>query len=221
MSTEAEEKASDSGVKYAAENAPSGTVENNFENPVTEGVIFVGEAFRTYIIVQKGESLFVLDKHACHERIIFNRLKKETAIESQPLITPVTVHLSAPQYAAVLDNPETLLSACIELEDFGDETVIVRAVPAALVRDDAADIVTEAAETLSSGGGDINPLDGILHTVACKAATKAGYVSSKEELLTLAKQVLSGNDVLYCPHGRPVAFELKKSELEKRFGRIQ
>ncbi len=221
VSTETEEKASDSGVKYAAENAPSGTVESNFENPVTEGVIFVGEAFRTYIIVQKGESLFVLDKHACHERIIFNRLKKETAIESQPLITPVTVHLSAPQYAAVLDNPETLLSAGIELEDFGDETVIVRAVPAALVRDDAVDIVTEAAETLSSGGGELSPLDGILHTVACKAATKAGYVSSKEELLTLAKQVLSGNDVLYCPHGRPVAFELKKSELEKRFGRIQ
>ena len=219
MPIEPEESAAD--IKPNVERAPQNIAENNVENPITDGVILVGEAFRTYIIVQKGDSLFVLDKHACHERIIFNRLKKETAIESQPLITPVTVHLSASQYAAVLDNPETLLAAGIELEDFGDETVIVRAVPAALVRDDAASIVTEAADTLSAGGGELSPLDDILHTVACKAATKAGYVSSKEELLTLANEVLFGNDVLYCPHGRPVAFELKKSELEKRFGRIQ
>ena len=208
-------------IKSQAETAPQDIGEKDFVNPITDDVILIGEAFKTYVFVQKGESVFVLDKHACHERIIFDRLKAETAIESQPLITPVTVHLSASQYAAVLDNSETLLAAGIELEDFGDETVIVRAVPAALVKDDAESIVTEAANTLSSGGGELGVLDGVLHTVACKAATKAGYVSSKEELLTLARQVLSGGDVLYCPHGRPVAFELKKSELEKRFGRIQ
>ncbi|MBR4910580.1 MAG: DNA mismatch repair endonuclease MutL [Clostridia bacterium] len=191
------------------------------QNPITEGVILIGEVFKTYIIAQKGESVFILDKHACHERIIFNRLKRETAIECQPLLAPVSVHLSAAQYSAVLENEKTMAAAGIELEDFGNETVLVRAVPGALAGEDVADIITEAAQNLVSGGSRLSPIDDILHTVACKAATKAGYNSSDEELLALANEVLSSNEVLYCPHGRPVAFELKRRELEKRFGRIQ
>ena len=109
----------------------------------------------------------------------------------------------------------------MEIEDFGNETVIVRSVPAALTNEDIKDIIIDAAARLSSGGSELSPIDDILHTVACKAATKAGYISSNEELLSLAKQVLGNNDVLYCPHGRPVAIELKRSELERRFGRIQ
>ena len=191
-------------------------------NPITDDVIFLGEAFKTYIIVQKGESVYILDKHACHERILFNRLKSETAIESQPLLVPVSVHLSPAQYSAVLDFGETLLAAGIEVEDFGNETVLVRAVPAALDRQDVTDIMTEAAQNLVSGdSGEVSVIDDILHTVACKAATKAGYTSSREELLSLARQVLSSDDVFYCPHGRPVAIELKRRELEKRFGRLQ
>lgn len=189
-------------------------------NPISDGVKLIGEAFKTYIIVQKGDSVFILDKHACHERIIFNRLKSETEIESQTLLSPVTVRLSAKQYSAVLESGGELTRAGIELEDFGNETVLVRAVPAALSREDVSDIITDAAQRLSSGG-ELSLLDEILHTVACKAATKAGYTSSEEELISLANQVLSGNDVMYCPHGRPVAIELKRSELEKRFGRIQ
>lgn len=191
------------------------------ENPITDDVILIGEAFKTYIIVQKKESVFILDKHACHERIIFNRLKGETEIESQALLSPVTVHLSAEQYSAVLENIDTLFASGMEIEDFGNETVIVRSVPAALTNEDIKDIIIDAAARLSSGGSELSPIDDILHTVACKAATKAGYVSSNEELLSLAKQVLGNNDVLYCPHGRPVAIELKRSELERRFGRIQ
>lgn len=192
------------------------------ENPITDGVILIGEAFNTYIIAQKDESVFILDKHACHERILFNKLKTETKIESQPLLAPISIHLSDRQYSAILENGETLLKAGIEVEDFGNETVIVRAVPAALSKEDVSDILTEAAENLLSGdSGEISIIDDILHTVACKAATKAGYISSYEELLTLAKRVLENNDILYCPHGRPVAIELKKRELEKRFGRIQ
>ena len=191
-------------------------------NVITEGIIFLGEAFRTYVIVQKGDSVFILDKHACHERIIFNRLKSEIKTECQPLLVPVGVHLSEKQYSAVTDNCETLLKAGIEVEDFGNETVMVRAVPAALSGEDAADVVVEAADKLISGSsGELSLIDDILHTVACKAATKAGYISSKEELIALAERVLSNNDVFYCPHGRPVAIELKKSELERRFGRIQ
>ncbi len=191
------------------------------ENPITDDVILIGEAFKTYIIVQKKESVFILDKHACHERIIFNRLKGETEIESQALLSPVTVHLSAEQYSAVLENIDTLSASGMEIEDFGNETVIVRSVPAALTNEDIKDIIIDAAARLSSGGSELSPIDDILHTVACKAATKAGYISSNEELLSLAKQVLGNNDVLYCPHGRPVAIELKRSELERRFGRIQ
>ena len=192
------------------------------ENPITDGVILIGEAFNTYIIVQRGESVFILDKHACHERILFNKLKSETEIESQALLAPASVHLSDRQYSAILESGEALLKAGIEVEDFGNETVIVRAVPAALSKEDVSDIIIEAAENLLSGdSGEVSLIDDILHTVACKAATKAGYISSKEELLTLAKRVLENNDILYCPHGRPVAIELKKRELEKRFGRIQ
>ena len=197
--------------------------ENHSIKPqVSDDIILIGEAFRTYIIVQKGESVFILDKHACHERIIFNRLKSETKIESQPLLVPVTVTLSSKQYSEMLENAKALYDAGIEIEDFGNGAVIVRAVPAALSKEDVEDIITETAGKLSSGfEGDLSLIDGILHTVACKAATKAGYISSDDELLTLAKQVFASNDVLYCPHGRPVAIELKKSELEKRFGRIQ
>ena len=191
-------------------------------NPITDDIILLGEAFRTYIIVQKGQSVYILDKHACHERIIFNRLKAETKIETQPLLVPVSVHLSPEQYSAVLDSAETLLAAGIEVEDFGNETVLVRAVPAALSKEDVVDIVTEAAQNLSAGNsGEVPVIDDILHTVACKAATKAGYVSSSAELLSLARQVFLAGDVLYCPHGRPVAIELKRGELEKRFGRLQ
>ena len=202
-----------------AKEAPAGEIKE--QNPITDDVMLIGEAFKTYIIAQKGESVFILDKHACHERIIFNRLKSETVIECQPLLSPVSVHLSAGQYSAVLQNVKTLEAAGIEIEDFGNETVMVRAVPGALSGDDVADIITEAAQNLLSGGSRLSPIDDVLHTVACKAATKAGYTSSDEELLTLARQVISGKEAFYCPHGRPVAIELKKSELEKRFGRIQ
>lgn len=191
------------------------------ENPITDGIVLIGEAFKTYIIIQRKESVFILDKHACHERIIFNRLKSEVQIESQSLLAPVTVHLSAEQYSAMLQNGDVLFHAGIEFEDFGNETIIVRTVPAALSGEDIYDIIVEAADKLSSGGSELSLLDDILHTVACKAATKAGYTSSDAELLSLAEQVFKSNDVLYCPHGRPVAIELKRSELEKRFGRIQ
>ena len=210
-------------VSHTKQNQPEYKPEQTVkaEDP-SDDIILIGEAFRTYIVVQKGNSIFVLDKHACHERIIFNRLKRETKIECQPLLVSVPVRLSAKQYTAITENSEALLQAGIEIEDFGDETVIVRAVPAALKNNDIADIITETAQNLLSGNsGEISVIDDILHTVACKAATKAGYISSDEELISLAKQVFSSNDVLYCPHGRPVAIELKKGELERRFGRLQ
>ena len=185
-------------------------------------VRLIGEAFATYIVAEQGESVFLIDKHAAHERILFNDLKKNQAIETQNLLAPVTVRLEAEEYTAVLDNAELLLKAGFDIEEFGSNTVIVRAIPSMLCSEDVSAIVSEAAASLAKTGRvDIERIEDIFHTVSCKAAIKAGYITTDTELLSLAKRVLGDRDVMYCPHGRPVAFEIKKKDLEKQFGRIQ
>lgn len=183
---------------------------------------FIGEAFLTYIIVERGESIFLIDKHAAHERILFNTLKASQSIEVQPLLTPVTVRLEARQYMAINENIELLKKSGFETEDFGSGTVIVRAIPAILKSEDVASVIEEAAESLLLRGNvQISEIDRIFHTVSCKAAIKAHNITTPKELLNLAKKVLSDKDVMYCPHGRPVAYEIRKKDLEKQFGRIQ
>ena len=185
-------------------------------------VRLIGEAFSTYIIVEQGESVFLIDKHAAHERILFNQFKKTQQIEMQNLLSAVSVRLEAEEYTAVLDNVELLLKAGFEVEDFGDGTVLVRAVPAMLGGEDVASMVREAAASLAcTGNVDIERIEDIFHSVSCKAAIKAGYITSNTELLELARKVLNSDDIRYCPHGRPTAFEIKKKDIEKQFGRIQ
>lgn len=182
----------------------------------------VGEAFNTYIAVQKGESVFLIDKHAAHERILFNKLKDTQKIEVQQLLIPTVVKLIGDEYSAVITNMNLLSEYGFEIEDFGNETVLVRAIPAMLKSEDAENIICEAAHSLSRKGSvQIDAVDDILHTVACKAAIKAGYITSDVEKLNLARKVLDDKNVMYCPHGRPVAFEIKRYDLEKYFGRIQ
>jgi len=182
----------------------------------------IGEAFNTYIAVQKGESIFLIDKHAAHERILFNELKANQKIESQALLIPVSVKLVGDEYTAVVNNLSLLSQQGFEIEDFGNESVMVRAIPAMLGKEGAESIVIEAAQSLAgSGSVNLENIDEILHTVACKAAIKAGYITSDTEKLNLALKVLNNSDIMYCPHGRPVAFEIKKYNLEKYFGRIQ
>ena len=185
-------------------------------------VILIGEAFLTYIIVQMGESVFMIDKHAAHERILFNKLKKEQKTEMQALLTAVTVSLTREEYNAVISNTEKLSKAGFEVEDFGNSTVRVSAVPAALTKEDIPSVISELAGDLLKGKApDAERLDDMYHTVACKAAIKAGSRTSPLEMQKLAERVLYSDDVMYCPHGRPVAFEIKRRELEKQFGRIQ
>lgn len=185
-------------------------------------VKLIGEAFNTYIVAQKGDSVFLIDKHAAHERILFNQFKAAHTVESQNLLMPVTVRLIGDEYSAVTANLDLLEQYGFEIEDFGNESVLVRAIPAMLEREDTESIVTEAAESLAARGSvNLDRIDDILHTVACKAAIKAGYITSDTEKLNLAVRVLGDNDIMYCPHGRPVAFEIKKYNLEKYFGRIQ
>ncbi len=192
------------------------------EKPINNNIRYVGEAFKTYIIVESGDSIFFIDKHAAHERIIFEKLKNSEEAQSQSLLLPVTVRLDAEQYNAVLKNNELLTKSGFEVEDFGNMNVLVRAVPSSLTGEDAASVLVEAADGLKNGVGVTNErLDNIYHTVACKAAIKAGYVTSEKEQLYLAEQVLSNKDIMYCPHGRPVAYEIKRRDFEKQFGRIQ
>lgn len=185
-------------------------------------VTLIGEAFLTYIIVQMGESVFMIDKHAAHERILFNKLKNEQKTEMQALLTAVTVSLTREEYNAVISNTEKLSKAGFEVEDFGNSSVRVSAVPAALTKEDIPSVISELAGDLLKGKApDAERLDDMYHTVACKAAIKAGSRTSPLEMQKLAERVLYSDDIMYCPHGRPVAFEIKRRELEKQFGRIQ
>jgi DNA mismatch repair protein MutL len=168
------------------------------------------------------ESVFMIDKHAAHERILFNKLKKEQKVEVQPLLTPVSVTLAREEYDAVINNTEALENAGFEVEDFGSSCVLVRAVPTFLTSEDASSVISEIASKLISGTSLITERqEHILSTVACKAAIKAGGKTSILEMQSLAEKVLLDDEIMYCPHGRPVAFEIKKRELEKQFGRIQ
>lgn len=189
------------------------------ETPV---ITVIGEAFSTYIVVQMKDSLYLIDKHAAHERILFNKLKEEQSTEVQALLTPITAVLPRENYDALIGNIELLEKSGFEIEDFGNSAVIVRAIPSFLTGDDVTSVLTEIAEGIISTGRVSNDrLEHIFHTVSCRAAVKAGNSISHTEMQSLAERVLSDNDIMYCPHGRPVAFEIKKKELEKQFGRIQ
>lgn len=189
------------------------------ETPV---ITVIGEAFSTYIVVQMKDSLYLIDKHAAHERILFNKLKEEQSTEVQALLTPITAVLPRENYDALIGNIELLEKSGFEIEDFGNSSVIVRAIPSFLTGDDVASVLTEISEGIISTGRVSNDrLEHIFHTVSCRAAVKAGNSISRTEMQSLAERVLSDKDIMYCPHGRPVAFEIKKKELEKQFGRIQ
>ena len=197
----------------------------DIEKTITEEtpeIMVIGEAFKTYIIAQMGESIFIIDKHAAHERIIFNKLKKERKTEVQALLTPVTVILPKEEYNAVIQNTDLLLESGFETEDFGNNSVVVRAVPATLIGENVSNLLSEVAESLITAKTvRTEREENLFHTVACKAAIKAGYNTTAEEMLSLAEKVLFSDDIMYCPHGRPVAYEIKRNELEKQFGRIQ
>ena len=183
----------------------------------------IGEAFKTYILVEQGDKMLVIDKHAAHERIIFNSLKKkQNGIESQMLLSPVTVTLSKEEYNALLENTDILSKAGYCVEDFGQGMVIVTECPTYIESGDIEPVVIELAGYLADNKKDMIPekLDWIYHSTACRAAVKAGDKTTAYEQQKFVEQLLSMSDVRYCPHGRPVMIEMSKKELEKNFGRI-
>ena len=183
----------------------------------------IGEAYKTYIFIELNGKLCVIDKHAAHERILFNKLKSQSQNSgSQMLLAPITVTLGKEEYIAVTENLETIVKSGFDIEDFGNGTVIVRSCPMDLDNCEIEPLISEIAEYLTKNRRDITNehLDWIYHNVACRSAIKAGDDNSETELLALAKQVVNDNDVRFCPHGRPVMIELSKYELEKQFGRV-
>ncbi|MBQ3045757.1 MAG: DNA mismatch repair endonuclease MutL [Clostridia bacterium] len=183
----------------------------------------VGEAFKTYIICEYKGKMVIIDKHAAHERIIYERLKRDNSERTpQLLLLPVTVTLSKEEYSAVLENLELINSAGFDAEDFGNGCVIVRECPMEISADDVQDVICEIAGRFVEKKQDVmfEKLDWIFHSVACRSAIKAGNFTSRLEMERFAKQLLSMPDIRYCPHGRPVLIEMTQRELEKNFGRV-
>ena len=182
----------------------------------------VGELYRSYILVEQGEEAFLIDKHAAHERILFEKLKaNQEAISSQELMQPLPVRLSPSAAAELLANRDMLEELGFSLEEFGENTLLLRQIPMDLSPDDAAEAVESLAADLLSGRREQADTvrDELLHTVACKAAIKAGWKSDDQELLALVDAVMSREDLKYCPHGRPICITLSKKQLERQFKR--
>lgn len=191
--------------------------------PEVEPYRVIGEAFKTYILVEQGKKLLIIDKHAAHERMLFEKFKaNRDGIETQMLLAPVTVTLSKEEYSAVLDNLDLLEKAGYYVEDFGGGMVIVNECPTAVADADLAEVIMELAGYLVTSQKELIPekLDWIYHSTACRAAIKAGDRTTDYELNKFVEKLLNNPDIRYCPHGRPVLIEMSRYEIEKNFGRV-
>lgn len=193
------------------------------EKPAELPVTVIGEAFKTYIIVQQGESIFLVDKHAAHERMLFNELvKNDSKRSTQMLLTPITVTLSKEEYSSVLDNLDMLMQTGFAVEDFGYSVVIVRECPMEISADEVADVVAELAGYLVENRQKLisEKKEWLFSLMACKAAIKGGMYTTEYERELFIKRLFASPEIRYCPHGRPVMIEITRRELEKNFGRV-
>ena len=181
----------------------------------------MGEAFNTYIFAQVGQKILVIDKHAAHERMIFDRLRSQKwERASQQLMSPIRVRLSRAQYDAVINNISVLREAGIDVEDFGDCDLLVRGVPLLTDEGDISSLLEETAQKLiENRSTESEHTEWVFHSVACRAAVKAGDHSEPQELKALIKRIVEDDSIRYCPHGRPVAFYITRGELERQFSR--
>ena len=189
--------------------------------PLDTGVRVIGECFQTYIIAEDKDGLILIDKHAAHERILFNKLRAETDMPQQQLLTPVIVELTGEEAAAVQSQIEDIRQAGFAIDSFGENSFAVRSVPAYLDSGDVQSVISELAEKAMNSRTTVpDRLDDLIHTVACKAAIKAGKPTTMTELQDLCERVLSDDNVRSCPHGRPTTVRLTKYELDKMFKRV-
>lgn len=188
-----------------------------------EPLRYVGEVFRTYILAERGDELCLIDKHAAHERQLYEKLAANYGnVPSQLLLQPAAIDLSAEEKQALLENQPLLENAGLDVADFGGSTVLLRAVPADVEPQNAEDLLVQIADRLLKGSRDAlnEHTEWVLHSISCRAAIKAGDKSSPQELMALAEKILSGEVPPFCPHGRPCVLKLTRKELEKQFGRI-
>lgn len=181
-----------------------------------------GEIFSTYILCRIGSEFVLIDKHAAHERILYNRLKSQgETLERQMLLSPVPVSLSREEHQFALENQEKLLQLGFEADDFGGSTIAVRSVPALMAEVSPGELFMDALEGLLHSHSGVTAADEILHRMACRSAVKGGDHNTTEELERVVQTIIQDENVRYCPHGRPVMVRFTRRELEKLFGRIQ
>lgn len=185
---------------------------------------FIGEAFDTYIIVEKNDKeILIIDKHAAHERIIYEKLKADKGTKNvQYLLTPITVTLDKIDYNAAISNLDMFSECSFDVEDFGNSTLLVRSAPQYIDATEISDCIEEMCGYIASGKKDIftEKMDWFYHNVACRSAIKAGNKSTQAELMEIAWTLEKNPQIKYCPHGRPVCIVMTKYEIEKQFGRM-
>lgn len=220
----AEKKAPDTPAETKLSEDKPAEPQTLYEQPKNK-LKFIGEAFNTYILVEKNDKeIVIIDKHAAHERMIYEKLKKERGAGfSQVLLHPITVVLSKNDYEAAVSNLDMFSECAFDVDDFGNGSLIVRAAPQYLDIDDVESSVIEMAGYIAQNKTDIRSekMDWIYHNVACRSAIKGGNISTREELIDIANKLDEDPTLRYCPHGRPVCVVMSRYELEKQFGRIQ
>lgn len=182
----------------------------------------IGEAFKTYLIVEIENELYFIDKHAAHERMNFERFRAQATVETQMLLAPVVVNLTKDEFIAISENVELIKKCGFELEEFGESQIIVRAIPSLVDGDSVKDLMLEIAQKLLEHKTDILPdkIDWIYHSASCRGAVKAGDYTSRQEQEMFVKKLLSMPNIRFCPHGRPVFIKMSKYDIEKQFGRV-
>lgn len=195
--------------------------EKDYEN-IIPNFKLIGEAFKTYLIVEIENELYFIDKHAGHERMNYEKFKAQATVETQMLLAPVAVNLTKDEFIAVSENMELIKSCGFELEEFGESQIIVRAIPSLVDNDDVKDLMLEIAQKLLEHKTDIIPdkIDWIYHSASCRGAVKAGDYTSRQEQEMFIKKLLSMPNIRFCPHGRPVFIKMSKYDIEKQFGRV-
>lgn len=214
-------------VEDKFQKVPVDTCFESNENTVNSNIdIFdikiIGEIFKTYILCESKDGILVIDKHAAHERLLYENLKANKNTDNQMLLSPVTLKLSAQEKEALMENLNLLTENGFIIEDFGVNGVLVRAIPINITSQDPQSLVAEIAYNLSCHNiSEISEkLEWIFHSVACRSAIKAGDKSTMQELVELVKAIKCEKIPLFCPHGRPVIITITKKELEKQFGRL-
>lgn len=198
-------------------------VDNKFDNDFEFPIKIIGELFKTYVLFESGDNFIMLDKHAAHERILYEKLKKTVNTnEKQLLLKPIVIVLSVDEFNILMDNEEILSQMGFQYEEFGNNTIAIREVPLVLEKYDIKDIILDIATKLLDNKHDVSSdiFEDLLHSVACRSAIKANDTNSMDELIALVRMVYKNDEIRHCPHGRPIVSIMTKYDIEKKFGRI-